>query len=198
MIIGIFGKPRAGKSTLLAYYARYYLRRKRVVYSTEYIDGTIHISPDDFGLFEPVEGSVILIDEIGTIFNSRDYKRFPTAVRDFVALAGHYKVTVIWVSQTVDVDKAIRNRTHSLYQVRKGLFGFSHVDAIYYDLTVDDTTHDLVEGYYVQKGFLRFIGYIIGQNRLLYRPRYYKYFDSYNKPLTFTKETPDEVYKINV
>lgn len=195
MIYGVFGKPGSGKTTYLAYLSRKLRRKHPVIYSTEEIKGTILIKPEQIGYFKPEPGSVFLIDEIGTIFNSRDFKKFSAQVRDFFALHRHYDCDIYWVSQTVDVDKSIRNRTSCIYQLRKGWFGFSSIERIYYDLTVDEVSHDLVEGYFLQKPLVKFFGFLFGVNRLFFRPLYYRLFDSHSQPMTFPLSAPDKVVK---
>lgn len=204
MIIGYIGKPRSGKTTALAaVVAKDSFKRKlnkflhinffhtySVVYSTEYIHGTVHIDPFDVGAFEPPDNALFLIGEAGVSFNNRSSKLIPQHCTDFFALHGHYRSTIIWDSQTVDVDKKLRNRTHMLYYVTKGLFGRSYLKYIQYGVTVDNDTHDLVEGYSIDRGIIKVLGYIVGRNKILNRRKYYKYFDSYAKPLKFHKNKP--------
>lgn len=190
MIYGIFGKPGTGKTTYLAFLSRKLRKKHPVIYCTEEIKGTILIKPEEIAFFEPAPGSVFLIDEIGTIFNSRDFKKLSIQVRDFFAWHRHYSTDIYWVSQTVDVDKTIRNRTAAVYQLKKCFFGFSSVERIFYDLTVDENTHDLVEGYFLQKPLVKIFGYLFGINRLFFRPFYYRLFNSYSKPMTFPLPAP--------
>lgn len=204
MIIGYIGKPRSGKTTALAANVARDYRRKcinkflhfrlfhtySVIYSTEYIKGTVHIEPYDIGAFEPPDNALFILGEAGVYFNNRNSKYIPEHCTAFFALHGHYKSTILWDSQTVDVDKKLRNRTHMLYYVTKGLFGRSFLKYIQYGVTVDNDSHDLVEGYSIDKGLIKVIGYIVGRNKILNRKKFYSYFDSYAKPLKFMKKPP--------
>lgn len=209
MIIGYFGKPRSGKSTVLASYAAKNNLRQSVnnllgrlrfpkfirlrcydcIYSTEMIKGTLRIAPYDIGLFDPGPNSLIILGEAGTYFNNRLSSKIPSYCTDFFALHGHYGCTIIWDSQSVDVDKKLRNRTEYLYHIRKGriLPFLTFQRRIWYDLTVDNDSKDLVEGYSISSGLLKPLHYLIGVNKILFRPLYYRYFDSYNRPLKMVK-----------
>lgn len=217
MIIGFFGKPRSGKTTALAsivaksqFFSKInsILDRLHVpkglhflfirlsfrfpafdkIYSTEFIKGTIMIRPYDIGKFDPGENSLIVLGEAGTYFNNRLSSKIPSWCTDFFALHGHYGCTIIWDSQTVDVDKKLRNRTELLYHVRKGRFlrQFSFQRRIWYDVTVNNDTQDLCEGYSISSGLMKPIHYLLFINKILYRPLFYRYFDSFNKPIVMS------------
>lgn len=204
MIIGYIGKPRSGKTTALAYIVAKDLIKRKInklvhfpllstysaIYSTEYIKGTIHIEPFDVGAFEPPDNALFIIGEAGVSFNNRNSKLIPEHCTAFFALHGHYKSTIVWDSQTVDVDKKLRNRTHYLYYVTKGLFGMSYLKRIQYGVTVDNDSHDLVEGYQIDRGIMKVIGYVFGWNKILWRRWFYRLFDSFAKPLKFRKLAP--------
>lgn len=210
MIIGYIGKPRSGKTTALAYMVAKDLVKQKInnlvhfpllrtysaIYSTEYIEGTIHIEPFDVGAFEPPDNALFIIGEAGVSFNNRNSKMIPEHCTAFFALHGHYKATIVWDSQTVDVDKKLRNRTHYLYYVTKGLFGMSYLKRIQYGVTVDNESHDLVEGYQIDRGIMKVIGYICGWNKILWRRWFYRLFDSFAKPLKFRKPAPKGVNNV--
>ena len=209
MIIGYIGKPRSGKTTALARYVfsnmlrvkfnsfldrihfpkRFRFFTYSAIYSTEYMKGTIKIRHYDVGLFDPSERSLIILGEAGTYFNNRLSSKIPSWCTDFFALHGHYGCDIVWDSQTVDVDKKLRNRTALLYHVRKGnLFrSLSFARRIWYDVTVDNNSHDLVEGYSISAGLMKPIHYLLRVNQIIIRPLYYRVFDSYNKPLLMQK-----------
>lgn len=80
---GIFGKPGAGKTLLLTYLAWYHIKRGWVVY-VDFpckIDGIKHFDDLEFksGKWLPDgrinnENILMLFDEMGTIFNNRDFR----------------------------------------------------------------------------------------------------------------------------
>lgn len=147
-LIMIFGKKGSGKSTILTKYAIQYLKKGWTVYSTEHIPGVYYIPPgyigkfmlkdynytpiylDDYrGLkrlllklrlkFFPHRPKILLlIDEVGMIYDNRHFKNFNDSVRDFFKLQRHYYVKCVMFSQTFDVDKKLRDLTDCMYLVK--------------------------------------------------------------------------------
>lgn len=114
----IFGKKGSGKSTYLTKLAVKYLKRGWNVYSNMpdlTVPGTRLIDIDDLGEFVPEANSLLLVDEVGMIWDNRNFKNFKPAVRDFFKLQRHYKVIVYLASQSFDVDKKIRDLTDGMY-----------------------------------------------------------------------------------
>lgn len=117
-LIFIFGKKGSGKSTLLAKYAVRYRARGWHVFSTEPILGTVQISYEDIGHRNFPPRSLIIIDEVGMIWDNRNFKSFDSAVRDWFKLQRHDHLTVVMASQTFDVDKKIRDLCDEMYLVK--------------------------------------------------------------------------------
>lgn len=63
------------------------------------------IDADNLGDFVPCANSCLLLDEVGMLYDSRNYRNFKPAVRDFFKLQRHYKVVCFLASQSFDVDK---------------------------------------------------------------------------------------------
>lgn len=116
-LIMVFGKKGAGKSTFMTKLSIQYLRKGRIVYSTVEIPGVRFFDVDDIGRCNFPEGSIVLIDEVGMIWDNRQYKNFRTDVRDWFKLQRHNKVTVYLFSQTFDVDVKLRNLTDAMYLI---------------------------------------------------------------------------------
>lgn len=116
-LIMVFGKKGSGKSTFMTRTAIRHLRRGKAVYSTVRIPGTRLFDVEDIGRFNFPEESIVLIDEVGMIWDNRQYKNFRTDVRDWFKLQRHNRVTVYLFSQTFDVDVKLRNLTDSMYLV---------------------------------------------------------------------------------
>lgn len=53
--------------------------------------------------------SLVLIDEAGIIHDNRQFKSFPTGARDFFKYARKRKIEIVLASQSVDIDKKIRD-----------------------------------------------------------------------------------------
>lgn len=116
-LIMVFGKKGCGKTTYLTKLTQKYLKKGRPVYSTEFVAGAYKIEPEDVGITQFPEGSVILMDEVGMIYDNRNFKNFKPEVRDYFKLQRHYKHTVFLFSQTFDVDLKLRNLTDSMYML---------------------------------------------------------------------------------
>lgn len=216
MIIGIFGKPRSGKTTLMAKklyfvmvarklaesrcnFIRWFAKRSKnyydYVYSTSPMSGTLHIDPYDIGRIEPVEGSrsLYFIHEAGVCFNNRNSRSVPDWCTNFFAEHGHYTVDIIYDSQTVDIDKKLRNRTQFFYVVTKcRLFrNRSRVSRVDYWIGVNQQAQKLDECYTEPLGFWQWLVAVLTHRRYTFlRKRYYSMFDSYSRDLVFPeKET---------
>lgn len=111
----IFGKKGSGKTTLLAKLAYKSMVKGKKVYSTEQIPGVVRFNVDIVGNVTFPEDSVILIDEAGMKYDSRDFKTFPKSVRNYFKYQRHEKNTVYLFSQSFDIDKKIRDLTDSMY-----------------------------------------------------------------------------------
>ncbi|MCM1191047.1 MAG: hypothetical protein NC123_04395 [Butyrivibrio sp.] len=116
-LIMVFGKKGSGKTTLITKLARQALKKGKQVYSTVYIPGCRAFDVTKVGLFNFPEESVVFIDEVGMIWDNRQYKDFKPHVRDWFKLQRHNRVTVYLFSQTFDVDVKLRNLTDYMYLV---------------------------------------------------------------------------------
>lgn len=114
----VFGKKGSGKTTLLVKFAIQHLRKGWIVYSTCPVPGAYLISPKDIGKYEFPKRSVIFIDEVGMVWDNRDFKNFDTAVRDWFKLQRQRQLKVYLFSQTFDVDLKIRNLCDKMYMCK--------------------------------------------------------------------------------
>lgn len=196
MITTVFGKPRAGKSTMAAWAAGQALRRRPLrigcppfwrvylgefdpydyVYSNFAIDGCMKIHAADLGRVD-IRNSLIIMDEAALNFNARDYKKQDRIALDWLRLHGHYKCDVLFLSQSYDdCDKVIRALTvQMLYIERKG--DVSVISPIDKTFRIDET---IQEGYSL-RGML--------SSKRLHRKRYYHLFDSFEAPI-LRQKTP--------
>lgn len=113
----IFGKKGSGKSSFLIKLAYKYLKKGYKVYTNMedcVIPGVRIINIQHVGDYVPETNSLLLLDEVGMVWDSRDYKKFKPEVRDFFKLQRHYKVICYLASQTFDIDKKIRDLTDSM------------------------------------------------------------------------------------
>ena len=183
MITGYFGLPGCGKSTVLAKLAQGYIRSGYRVFCLDSapVDGCHLISFDDLGRYD-MSCSVILLDEVSLFADNRDYKRFSDVVKQFMILHRHYHCDIVWFTQQFDgVDRKIRELTTCLYYVRsRGMF--SYAVRINRFIFVDKEKKQIQVGYKLP-GIISYIfGWLNHCIRFCFRPRYYRYFDSYEAP----------------
>ncbi|AXF52345.1 MAG: ATPase family protein [Inoviridae sp.] len=111
----VFGKKGSGKTTLLVKKAIQYMRKGKTVYSTVYIPGAHLFDVKLLGVYTFPPESVVFIDEVGMIWDNRNFKAFREDVRDWFKLQRHYHVTVWLFSQTNDIDKKLRDLMDEMY-----------------------------------------------------------------------------------
>jgi len=190
MVSLYFGLPGCGKTTLLAKHALKYVRSKRYknVYSNVplSIPGVIYIGNSDVGHFNLVDG-VVLIDEASIFADSREFKTFEKTVKDFFLLHRHYGLSIELFCQQWDaVDKRIRSITDRVYYLYKprslARYWLTRYYRIPYGIIIPDKGDngeklgDIVQGYCKPNFLVRLFAH------RLYRPFYYKYFDSWAAP----------------
>lgn len=179
----IYGKKGSGKSTLLCKAAQLAYRQGRPVYSTEPFKNTILISAENYFEHKFPPGSVVIIDEIGLVHSSREFKSFPKQARSWYKLQRHGKVMVIACSQTADTDLIIRNLADKVSIVRR-VTNFFNVTS-YYDRRIVVARHreegggnakgsEIVDDVYPANFTRRFL-FTAGW-------RWWKFFDSWSLP----------------
>ncbi len=111
----VFGKKGSGKTTLLVKLAMQHAKKGWTVYSTCPVPGCYLIRAKEIGYVHFPPRSVIFVDEVGMIWDNRDFKNFDNAVRDWFKLQRQRKLKVYLFSQTFDVDLKIRNLCDKMY-----------------------------------------------------------------------------------
>lgn len=188
MVVGVFGLPRAGKTTLAAKLNRAAQRGKALsvgfgawkvrigefapytrVYSNFPLPGALKLDFDALGRYK-VENALILIDEISLVCDSRDYKNFKSYTKEFFALSGHFRCDICYFSQGwEDTDKRIRNLTAVLLYVDK-FCGWSRVRPIHKSWSIDGS---ITEGFQLAPPLA---------SSWIWRKSYYGDFDSFSVP----------------
>ena len=191
MITGYFGLPGCGKSTFLAKFARQYINQGYPVYvlAESPVDGCYLIHWQDIGRYD-MSDSVILIDEVSLYADNRDYREFTRILKQFFVLHRHYHCDIIWFTQQYDgVDRKIRELTTCLYYVRSA-GRLSYAVRIDRFIHVEKEQKEICVGYKISGIFRVLFGWLNHSIQLCYRPRYYRYFDSYKSPRLPKRQFP--------
>lgn len=178
MIYEIFGLPRSGKTTTLTYIAQKALKGKSVlgfgkyerVFTTFFCKGCYKIDFNDLKKYD-FSNSLILIDEISLYADNRNFKNFDSDILYFFKLHGHYHIDLVWCSQSYsDADKKIRDVTDTVFLLEP--FHLPHVSVlkrIYHNYSF--AGRNITDTYDIAPFF---------QWKLIFRKKYYQYFDSYD------------------
>lgn len=138
-LVMLIGKKGSGKTTFLVKTGLKEVKKGKTVYTN--IDGCSvpefrYINSSDLGEFVPPPDSVLLLDEAGMVYDNRKFKGFSDATRDFFKLQRHYRVTVYLASQSLDVDKKLRDLVDHLILVQSFLPGISLLRPIKRSITL--------------------------------------------------------------
>lgn len=185
-----FGLPGAGKTTMMVYLALKAIKSNRYdhVYCNVHIavSGVTYIDNDCIGQYD-LSDCLILIDEATLFADSRDYKKFDKGRLTYFLEHRHFNADIILFTQQWDgVDRKIRVITDRVYYVYKGrILGrwFTRCYRIPYGIIIPDPKKDgseklgeIVQGYAKPSLIVRLF------SPWMYRPKYYKYFDSWERP----------------
>lgn len=173
----IFGKKGSGKTTLLTKYCLEYLSKGWHVYSNTELYGANILDVQKIGHYDFPQNSLLIIDEVGMIWDNRNFKSFSSDVRDFFKLQRHKKVKCILASQSFDVDKKLRDLCDTMYLCSKKFGVFSIAKKIIKFPTIhngNDSQNDnesfLTDDYKFSFFFFW---------RLTFIPRYIMFFNSF-------------------
>lgn len=180
----VFGKKGSGKTTLMTKLALKYQKKGWKVYCDREIPGCYQFKTSDFGkIFFPPD-SLILVDEVGLVWDNRNYKSFPEHVKVYFKYQRQYRNVVYLFSQSFDVDKKIRDLTDHLYIVSNFMNCFSVARRVTKKITIVHADRSsqgeskIADDYNIDSLWLAPFGSI----RVTYIPKYVKYFKSYDPP----------------
>lgn len=189
----VFGKKGSGKSTYLVKLAQTHLKKGWNVYTNMeelFMPGVRHFNIQHLGDFVPEAQSLLLLDEVGMIWDNRDYKLFKPCVRDFFKLQRHYHVKVYMASQTFDVDKKIRDLCDGMFLHQNFLRVFTLGKRITRKVVITQSTSEAESRISEDLVICPFWEWT-----LTYIPKWGKFFDSHaipDKPLLeFNEDTAD-------
>lgn len=183
-LIMIFGKKGSGKTTLLTKIAFKHIKRGQKVYSTVKIPGTYFYDVQNIGRNSFPRNSVILIDEVGMIWDNRNFKAFRIDVRDWFKLQRHYHNTVYMFSQTFDVDVKLRVLCDAMYLCRCHMGFISVARKIRRDIMIVEPTGDTEARIADTLEYVPLWMSLFGAQSIIftYIPNWVKFFDSFEAP----------------
>jgi hypothetical protein len=184
----IFGKKGSGKTTLLTKLSIQHRLKGWNVYSNVHVPFAYKIDDGDVGFKQIPPESVLLIDEVGMIWDNRDFKSFKKEVRDWFKLQRHYRVKVYLFSQAFDIDKKLRDLTDDMYLVEIKMRIFSYARRILKRPTLKEAMGDSESRLVEELKFQSFFLFWCGSRRFTFIPKYAKYFDSFEVPPLPEKE----------
>lgn len=181
-----FGLPGCGKTTWLTKLALDAVRKGKYqnIYTNVHINvpGVTIIDNDVIGTYE-LENCLLLIDEATLFADSRDFKNFSKGRLEYFLEHRHRCADIVLFTQQWDgVDRKIRVITDRVYYVYKTLLTgrwFSKCWRVPYGILFPDPKKtgeklgEIVQGYSKPPGLTRLFA------QRIYRPKYYKYFDSW-------------------
>lgn len=202
MITIYFGSPGAGKTTLAC--REIFKANKHYLYTFANF-GCKCATADDVDLsllgkytFPP--NSYLAIDEAGIEYNNRKFKSLSQDTIKWFKLHRHYKIDVsVWSQSWEDMDVVLRRLATKLYYIRK-IGPFTLQRRVYKRVTIDKQTEQIIDGYKMVSmlwlflkplyyaSFLVGIGFLaklllpFDEIKLIWRRRYYKYFDTHDAP----------------
>lgn len=179
-----FGKPGCGKTTDMAKTAKYYLKKGYHVYSNVelQIDGVRFYDTKNFGMWTD-PNSVILLDEVNLWFDNRSFKNTSKQAVDYTRLFRHNKTIIICYSQTFDMEKKFRDIADEMWLMYKFARVFTYSKKIKKVLTIRQAQYSQDADSQVVDNLEFYSILTPGSRKLTFNPPYFKYFDSFSKPV---------------
>lgn len=180
----IFGKKGSGKTTLLTKLAIQHLKAGYNVYTTIEIPGCIWFDVNDIGDYTFPEHSAVFIDEVGIIWDNRNFKSFRNEVRNYFKFQRQYRNKVYLFSQTFDVDLKLRNLTDSMYLCECRMNIISYARRIKRSITIVNPIGDAESRIADSLEFVHPIWQLFGAQAFIFTwiPHWAKYFTSFDPP----------------
>lgn len=182
----VFGKKGSGKSTLMTRLAvDHVIKKGWTVYCTEKINvpGVRLFDVSDIGKKSFDSHSLVLVDEVGMIWDNREFKKFAVEVRDWFKLQRHYQCKVYLFSQSFDIDKKLRDLTDGLYLCNTVLRVFTWAKRIHRKVVLTESEADRESRISENLEFDSILGWPFGARILTFIPKYAHFFDSHCVPV---------------
>lgn len=176
------GKKGCGKSTYIAKLAVKALKQGRTVYTTTPLAGCICIPASKIGKVWLEPDSVLLIDEVGMLWDNRKFKSFSDEVRDWFKLQRHHRVIVHMFSQAYDIDKKLRDLADEIYLMNCTFNVFSFRKRVLKRITVTEAQGDNPSGLADRLVIDSPLFFFFGSRGFTFIPKYCGLFDSFEIP----------------
>lgn len=189
MVTLVFGLPGAGKTTLMASNVVRHLKKRkyRHVYGNVRmaIPGYIYIDNDCIGKYD-ISDCALHIDEATLFADNRAYKEFDKGKLVYFLEHRHFGADIFLYTQQWDgVDKKIRTITDRVFYIYKPFF-FGRWWSIYYRIPYGiiipdkkmggEKLGEIIQGYCKPSLLIRLFA------PKIFRPKFYKFFDSFERP----------------
>lgn len=196
------GKKGSGKSTILSAHAYEALKKDISVYSSEDIKFNIYNKASDQVetlqtiVIDPIHiydysfpaGSLVLIDEVNTFWDNRQFKSMDPKTVMWFRYQRHYHVKVELYSQSFDIDLKLRNLVDNFYVCSKiaRIFVFANhlVKKPVVVHPVGDAPSSIQDDFIEDPKLLK----LLFGSKIYYIPKWIKYFDSFKIPDKLTAQ----------
>lgn len=178
-----FGKKGSGKSTTITKLALKYKKKGWNVYTTIPVPGCYGFDPQEIGQLMFPRNSAIFIDEVGMIFDNRNFKSFRNDTRDWFKLQRHYGCCVHMFSQSYDVDKKLRDLCDFAYLVTNWFNCLTVCRKISRRIAIVHADSGTGESHLADDmDFTPWFTIPFGGAMFTWIPKYTKYFNSFDAP----------------
>lgn len=194
----VFGSPGSGKTTYAV--KEIFKHRKKFFYHNVpeiKLKNSFYLTDDSvasIGEYTLKPNSNLIVDEASILFNNRRWKSFPKPLINWLKLHRHYHINEIYfLSQSwEDIDITIKRLATKLIYIRK-IGPFTLCRRVIKRVTIEQKTEQIIDGYrftsplwLLLKPFkligLHYVFPQIDYNTIMFRPKYYKMFNSYDCP----------------
>lgn len=179
-LIFIFGKKGSFKSTSMVREMIKHQKKGWTIYTNIedcVLPGVRIFDAKELGKFIPPPDSCVFIDEVGVLYDNRQFKTFPTEVRDYFKYQRKYKNKVYMNSQSFDIDLKIRSLVDSMCLQTSILDCISISRPINRSICLTEPSAEAESRIADRLSFAK-----IWHWKIIYMPRYFKYFDSFSAP----------------
>ena len=176
------GPKGSGKSTLICKLTQRYRKKGWTVYSNVAVPGALLFEGTDIGKIQFTANSVVFVDEIGMVFDNRNFKTFRQDTRDWFKLQRHYRVKVFCFSQAWDVDVKIRQLCDGIYLLNSYFNVISVARKVRRRLTIVHPSGEAESRIADDLEFVPWFMAPFGGLMVTWLPAWHYYFDSFAAP----------------